>query len=174
MKRRVRRVFDVVLPLIGMGVIFGSVLFGSPSHLQLQVILLLFGVLILEAGGWGITGGVLPNERRYPLLRQETRHFLKMVRGLNAAAVARDEGSEDATRFEESLAEMRASVERLGKVAGQGTSVEVEELPAEETPRRRDSPRLPADARGPTSGPARPTTSADAAPWDQKAVPNRR
>lgn len=119
MKRKVRRVFDVALPLVGMSVIFGSVLFGSPSQLRLQVILLLFGALILEAGVWGITGGVLPNERRFPQLRAETKHFLKLIRMLNAAAVARDEGEDDDdARFQKSLAEMRASVERLAKVAG--------------------------------------------------------
>ena len=64
MKRTIRRGMEIVIPLLGMGIIFGSVLFG-PNSLQLQVLLVLIGVLILEAGVWGPHERDLPSERRY-------------------------------------------------------------------------------------------------------------
>lgn len=135
MKRKLRRGIEVALPILGMGIIFGSVLFGSPNNLQLQVIFLLVGVLILEAGVWGITKGILPNERRYPALREEGNHFIGLIRALNAAAVARDAGHEDDHRFRNSLEQMHASVDRMGEFTGQDVlaSAAAEE-PVTETP----------------------------------------
>ena len=91
MKRKIRRILEIALPVTGMGVIFLSVLFGSDS-LQMQVLLVLFGILILEAGVWGLASRILPNERRYLGLREEGDHFIGLIRALNKAAVARDEG----------------------------------------------------------------------------------
>ncbi len=101
-----------------MGIIFGSVLFG-PDSLQLQVLLVLIGVLILEAGVWGLTSTFLPNERRFLSLREEGDHFLGLIRDLNAAAIARGEGEEDDKRFRETRARMHTSVERMAELAGQ-------------------------------------------------------
>jgi len=117
-KRKIRRGIEITLPLLGMGIIFGSVLFG-PNSLQLQVLLVLIGVLILEAGVWGLTSGILPNERRYLALREEGDHFMGLIRLLNAAAVASDAGEEDDTRFQETRAKMHTSVERMAELAGQ-------------------------------------------------------
>lgn len=175
MKRKVRRGIDVGLPLLGMAVIFGSVLFGSPSQLQIQVILLLVGVLILEAGVWGVTNALLPNERRYPALRQEADHFLDLVRQLNSAAIAKEEDRREGyKRFRNCLDQMRSSVDRMAKVAGQSDREdEIEEPtgkasaqtgsnkePADGTPGRRHAQDLPAE---PEDGPGDP----DDAPGDQ-------
>ena len=123
MKRKIRRAIEISMPLLGMGIIFGSVLFGPPS-LQLQVFLVLVGVLILEAGVWGLTSGLLPNERRYLALRAEGDHFLGLIRILNQAAVQRDKGEENDTRFRSTRAEMHTSVERMGKLAGKDAFAE--------------------------------------------------
>ena len=96
LKRKIRHAIEISMPLLGMGIIFGSVLFGPPS-LQLQVFLVLLGILILEAGVWGLTSGLLPNERRYLELRAEGDHFLGLIRILNQAAVGRDKGEENDT-----------------------------------------------------------------------------
>ena len=125
MKRKIRRGIEIALPILGMGIIFGSVLFG-PNNLQFQVLLVLIGVLILEAGVWGLTGGILPNERRYLALREEGDHFLGLIRVLNAAAVARDTGQEDDARFREARAQMHTSVERMAELAGQDDVAKVE------------------------------------------------
>ena len=122
MKRTIRRGMEIGIPLLGMGIIFGSVLFG-PNSLQLQVLLVLIGVLILEAGVWGLTSGLLPSERRYLGLREEGDHFLRLIRVLNAAAVARDEGQEDDMRFRETQAQMHTSVDRMAELAGQEKGV---------------------------------------------------
>ncbi len=119
MKRKLRRAIEVALPLLGMGIIFGSVLFASPNNLQLQVLLVLFGVLILEAGVWGLTRALLPNERRYLTLREEGDHFLGLIRVLNDAAIARDSGHESDARFRDTRARMHTSVDRMAQVAGQ-------------------------------------------------------
>jgi hypothetical protein len=117
LKRKIRRGIEMSMPLLGMGIIFGSVLFGPPS-LQLQVFLVLIGILILEAGVWGLTSGLLPNERRYLELRAEADHFVGLVRILNQFAVGRDKGEEDDRRFRNTRAEMHTSVERMGELAG--------------------------------------------------------
>ena len=129
MKRTIRRGMEIVIPLLGMGIIFGSVLFG-PNSLQLQVLLVLIGVLILEAGVWGLTSGILPSERRYLGLREEGDHFLRLIRVLNAAAVARDEGQEDDTRFRETQAQMHTSVDRMAELAGQEAVANTDEVEA--------------------------------------------
>ena len=128
-KRKIRRGIEIALPILGMGIIFASVLFG-PASLQLQVLFVLIGILILEAGVWGLTGGILPNERRYLSLREEGDHFLGLIRVLNAAAVARDEGQEDDKRFREARAQMHTSVERMAELAGQDDVAEAEEAKA--------------------------------------------
>ena len=147
-KRKIRRVLEIALPILGMGVIFGSVLSG-PASLQLQVLLVLSGVLILEAGVWGLASRLLPNERRYLGLREEGNHFIELIRELNRAAVAKlegDEGNENEGRFRDALEQMHASVRRMGELAGKetrdgepeasdtDTSIEPAEVSATETP----------------------------------------
>ena len=132
MKRKIRRAIEIGIPLLGMGIIFGSVLFGPPS-LQLQVFLVLIGVLILEAGVWGLTSGLLPNERRYLALRTEGDHFLGLIRILNQAAVGRDKGEENDARFRTTRAEMHTSVERMGELAGKDAFAKQEPFTEVET-----------------------------------------
>jgi hypothetical protein len=114
--RKIRRLLEVALPVAGMGVIFGSVLYG-PSSLQLQVLFVLFGILILEAGVWGLANRLLPDERRYIALREEVDHFIVLVPQLNAAAVAKKAGTEDDSQYRNLLEQMHASVKRMGEVA---------------------------------------------------------
>ena len=128
-KRKIRQGIEIALPILGMAIIFTSVLFG-PNSLQAQVLLVLIGVLILEAGVWGLTGGILPNERRYLGLREEGDHFLGLIRVLNAAALARDKGEEDDARFRDARAQMHTSVDRMAELAGQDDVAEAEEAEA--------------------------------------------
>jgi len=127
-KRRIRRVMEVAIPLLGIGMIFLSVLFG-PSSLQLQVILVLVGVLILEAGVWGLTSGLLPNERRYLALREEGDNFIALIRELNSAALGRKKDTEDDKHFRKTLKLMHGSVDRMADLTGEdakGTTAETE------------------------------------------------
>jgi len=147
-KRKIRRVLEIALPILGMGVIFGAVLSG-PASLQLQVLLVLSGILILEAGVWGLASRLLPNERRYLGLREEGNHFIELIRELNRAAVAKlegDQGDKNEGRFRDALAQMHASVKRMGELAGKetrdgepeasdtDTSIEPAEVSATDTP----------------------------------------
>ena len=118
MKRTIRRILEIALPVSGMGIIFLSVLFGSDS-LQRQVLFVLFGILILEAGAWGLASRLLPDEWRYLDLRAEVDHFIGLIPEVNAPAVARlgREGSkEDEERFQEVLEQLHACVGRRGEV----------------------------------------------------------
>ena len=183
LKRKIRRAIEIGIPLLGMGIIFGSVLFGPPS-LQLQVFLVLIGVLILEAGVWGLTSGLLPNERRYLALRAEGDHFLGLIRILNQAAVGRDKGEENDARFRTTRAEMHTSVERMGELAGkdafakQEPSTEVETVVidaaevalAESNAREKQKATEEATAE-PNDTPADPN-EAPAKPNDTPADPN--
>ena len=118
--RTFRRAIELGLPILGMAVVFGGVLFIPPTSLQIQVLVVLVGVLILEAGVWGLTGKILPNERRFVALRDEGDHFINLIPNLNAAALARKAGLEGSDeRFEEALAAMHTSVERMAGVAGE-------------------------------------------------------
>ena len=118
--RTFRRAIELGLPILGMAVVFGGVLFVPPTSLQIQVLVILVGVLILEAGVWGLTSQILPNERHYIALRDEGDHFINLIRNLNAAALARKAGLEGSDEhFEEALAAMHASVERMAGLAGE-------------------------------------------------------
>ena len=134
MRRKIRRVLEVALPVLGMGIIFGSVLY-DPGSLQLQVLLVLLGILILEAGVWGLANRLLPDERRYIALREEVEHFIVLVPQLNAATVAKNAGTEDDARYRDTLQQMHASVKRMGEVAGQDVlagEAEASSAPAEQ------------------------------------------
>ena len=63
-------------------------------------------------------------------MREEGDHFLRLIRVLNAAAVARDEGQEDDMRFRETQAQMHTSVDRMAELAGQEGVANTEEVEA--------------------------------------------
>ena len=169
MKRKIRRGIEITLPLLGMVIIFGSVLFG-PNSLQLQVLLVLIGVLILEAGVWGLTSGILPNERRYLALREEGDHFMGLIRLLNAAAVASDAGEEDDTRFQETRAKMHTSVERMAELAGQDDLANAEAAEAFVAEAESLAEKAEAELEaGAEEAEARPEAGAEEAPADPEA-----
>jgi hypothetical protein len=127
-KRRLRKAIEFGLPIVGMLTVFGSLLFVPSNLLQIQVFVVLIGVLILEAGVWGLTTGILPNERRYISLREEGDHFLVLIRALNKAAVEKNrKGQASSEEFREAVSHMHASVERMASVAGDEREDEKEE-----------------------------------------------
>ncbi len=125
-KRKIRRVIEIALPVAGMGIIFLAVLFG-PDSLQIQVLMVLLGILTLEAGVWGLASRLLPDERRDLGLRSEVDYFIGLIPELNAAALARqvdDGGAENKKRFPDILEQLHSSVGRMGKLAGQDVKAE--------------------------------------------------
>ena len=134
--RVLRRAVVLGKPLVGMAIVLGGVLFVPRSNLQLQIVVVLVGVLILEAGVWGLTGQLLPNERTFGALRSEGEHFVGLIRDLNRAATAREIGEQgNDLRFDEALAAMHQSVDRMGGLAGKKRGPEDDQV-------RRPSPNV--------------------------------
>ncbi len=136
MKRKIRRVIEIALPVAGMGIIFLAVLLG-PDSLQIQVLMVLLGILTLEAGVWGLASRLLPDERRYLGLREEVDRFIVLVPELNTAAVARqgdDVGAEHEQHYRDILEQLHNSVRRMGAVAGRDIKAEKAKTSASDTP----------------------------------------
>lgn len=106
-----------MLTLAGILVIFGSVFFANTIGVQALFLLVLFGVLIMEIGVWGLSSRLLPSERKFSRLREEGDNMITLIRELNASAIAKDRGEEDAKRFQQTLASMHDSVVRMAELA---------------------------------------------------------
>jgi hypothetical protein len=117
--RRSREVVQIGLPLLGMVVLFASVLMVPEGQRLSQLTIVLVGILILEAGVWGLTHPLMPEERHYLALREEGDFFITLIRELNGKALEEGRHTEAGEkRFQETLALMHLSVEHMGVVAG--------------------------------------------------------
>lgn len=116
--RKIRRLVHLLVPAVGMALVIGAVLFGE--SLVVQLFLVIAGLLMTEAGLWRLADPILPDERKYLALRTETDHFMALVRQLNAAALAMDEGPDrgSALALDEVRAEMHRSIDRMVNFAG--------------------------------------------------------
>ena len=116
--RKLRNTLHLIVPVMGMALVIGAVLFGE--NLWIQLFLVAAGLLLTESGIWRAAGQMLPDERKYTALRTETDHFVALVRQLNAAALALDKGDADSPRFalDEVRTEMHRSVDRMVEFAG--------------------------------------------------------
>jgi hypothetical protein len=104
-----------------MMVIFVSVLTRYPEGVQAQLGVMLIGVLLLEAGVWGLALQILPDERRYLGLREELDHMIELTRALNGAAIAAGATRAGDETFRDRVSRMHASVDRMAELAGQET-----------------------------------------------------
>ena len=117
MKRNIRRSIDLGLTGLGIGIIFTAVILSGSLEIELQLPIALLGVLLMEAGVWGLSSKLFPIERRYSSLRDEGDKMIQLIRELNAAAIAKDTGAEDAKRFQATLERMHDSVQRMSDLA---------------------------------------------------------
>lgn len=117
MKRNIRRTIDIALAGLGIGIVFSAIILGSTLDIKAQMPIALFGVLLMEAGVWGLAAKIVPNQRKYTKLRDEGDHMLGLIRELNAAAIAKDRGTEDAKRFQQTLEAMHNSVVKMADMA---------------------------------------------------------
>ncbi|MEZ5492779.1 MAG: hypothetical protein R3F50_21065 [Gammaproteobacteria bacterium] len=117
MKRKIHQVIDVTLFGVGIVTILASVVLVDAAGLQAQVMLVILGLLVMEAGVWGAARKAFSNERQYSRLREEGDRMIDLIRKLNGAAVARAQGVEDGTRFQATLEEMHASVRFMAELA---------------------------------------------------------
>ncbi len=127
--RTLRKAVELGTPIVGMVIVFAAVLLIPPANLQIQLVTVLVGVLMIEAGVWGLTSPFLPNERHFLSLREEVDDFIDLVRQLNKAAIdrrlSREITDEAEEAFEATLADLHTSVRRMGQLAG----VETGEVP---------------------------------------------
>lgn len=124
MPRKLHQFIDLVLTALGIVITIGSVAIADQVSLQVQVGWIVLGILLIEAGVGGFSSQFMANDRRFLALRKEGDKTIRLIRQLNAAAIARDHGAEDDTRFHETLAEMHATIQRMAELASQ------EEMPA--------------------------------------------
>ena len=119
--RKFRKILAVGFPILGTILVFLAILVPAVSlSLRLQVVVVLVGLLIIEAGVWHLPGKVLPNERKYLALRTEVNAFIDRVKLLNAHGVKLRSEDAEATRhaFRETIDALHAAVDRMAEVAG--------------------------------------------------------
>jgi hypothetical protein len=126
--RALRKLLDIVLPLVGVAFIIGAMLFIRDLRGQIAVVTL--GILLLEVGTWKLAHQLLPSERMYHALRVEVDQFIALVRRLNTAAlqVKAHHVPEPHQALEELRATMHQVVERMVQVAGK-TETELASVP---------------------------------------------
>ena len=116
--RTLRRLIDIAVPLLGIALVLGAVLF--IVELRVQIVVVVVGILIIEAGIWKVAHPLLPNERKYFALREEGDQFIRLIRRLNRTAL--DAKANDNELNRAALAAVRAdmieAVDRMIGVAG--------------------------------------------------------
>jgi len=133
---RKRELIEILLPLIGIVLIFAALLIAPVNEtVPRQVVVVLAGVLLLEASVWNLASPFLPEDRRYHGLRQEVDRFIQEVRELNRYEVQGGSGDDEGidARREEILISMHERVDRIGRLAGVPDDEPVPEETGEES-----------------------------------------
>lgn len=110
--RRWRTRLDRLLAVAGIFVVLIPVVLADVTRVQVAVVVV--GILMIEAGVWGLANRILPDDRTYCHLREEVDRFLEDVRQLNEYAV--DGNREGVERERE---RMRSRVDAIVEVAGE-------------------------------------------------------
>ena len=110
--RRIRRLTQVLLTLIGTAIVLYAVLAVSSTYTR--VLLVALGLILLEAGIWEITRSLFPNEREFRPLRKETDYFLTIVRRMNRASVRARSGGGVSARTGVALSLIGLATSRTG------------------------------------------------------------
>lgn len=117
----------IALPILGTALVFAAILVPALAiNLQLQIAVVLVGILIIEAGVWKLTAKILPNERKYLALRAEVDSFISRVRTLNAQGMRLRENDTEENReaLRETVAALHESVDRMAEVAGREAEIQ--------------------------------------------------
>jgi hypothetical protein len=116
--RTARRLIEFGLPVAGNILVFSAILLARDNP-PVQVVVVLAGLLMLQAGIWKLTQPLLPDERRFRPLRQEVDAFIDLVRQLNQEALRNaDARRVTSEHFEDVHARMIESANRMADVAG--------------------------------------------------------
>ena len=116
--RKLRQAVDAGLPILGTVIVFLAVILLSDQQLTLRIVIVLIGLLMIDAGIWKLTHPLLPNERRYTGLRKEVDDFIQVVRRLNAEALEAGQSPAGRETVQRTVREMHAAVDRMEQLAG--------------------------------------------------------
>jgi len=117
--RTIRSGFHFVLTVFGSLLVAWAAIGINETYDRMLVSAL--GLVLMEAGIWQVTRSVFPNDREFRPLRKEAEFFIALVRQLNRAAVAVEQGptSSSSDELARVHAEMHHSVDRMKRLAGQ-------------------------------------------------------
>ena len=113
LKQRIVRRVPLVAAVIGMVLILGSIVFFFETD-QGRIVGATGGMFMLLGAVWYAAHPFLKNRRTYLALRSEVDEFIKLVRGLNDAAVANQLDEIERTRTA-----MHKYVDRVVSAAGE-------------------------------------------------------
>lgn len=115
--RNMRKIFDTVVPLIGVVIVLGVAFLNQELR---DIVYVVLGVTLIEVGLWKLSHKIFPDQRKYHALRTQADQFLRQVRLLNAAVLKVRENDSAANRqaIEEIRQAMFAMVEQMTDVAG--------------------------------------------------------
>ena len=102
--RRLRNVIDRLVIYTGVVLVLGMMLFTEAP--VWQMLLVLFGLLLVQLGVWRVASALMPNMRRNQPLRDEVDQFIKLVREMYRVANAKE-----ASAFETVADKLRARTE---------------------------------------------------------------
>jgi hypothetical protein len=115
--RRIRRSFHFALTVGGTVLVLYAVM--RVESTWDRVLLVLLGLVLIEAGIWRITKSLFPDSRQFRPLRKETDYFVALVRRLNRASLLAQRGLPLATAELDRVHEdMHHSVDRMLRLAG--------------------------------------------------------
>lgn len=118
--RRVRAAIAVLIALLGTVIALAAVLAepGQDDALT-PILLVLTGILLVEAASWKRANPFLPSERKNYGLRAEVDAFLRMVKRLDRVASLDDPNPAQEALRRALVEEMKESVDRMDKLAGE-------------------------------------------------------
>lgn len=132
MTRNISRTLDLVLTSAGALAVLTTVFFTNEMSQQVQLIVVVVGLMCAGAGFYGTAVRFTPNERKFGALRQEGDKMTSLIRQLNRAALSMSKSDEDSVYFNSTLKEMHDSVRKMAKIA----ALEEQSLLAESPPDR--------------------------------------
>jgi hypothetical protein len=118
--RVLRTALSLLLAVLGLAVVIAAVVADPSPGVVPEILMVLTGLLLIEAAGWRKSNPWLPSTRRFDDLREEVEAFLPLIRRLNSASIrARKTGNPRDIQAAAMVADaMHASVERMKEAAG--------------------------------------------------------
>ena len=117
MTRDLSRTLDLVLTSTGALAVLTTVFFTNEMSQQVQLIVVVVGLMCAGAGFYGTAVRLTSNERKFGALREEGDKMISLIRQLNRAALSMKKSDGASTHFNNTLKEMHDSVRQMSKIA---------------------------------------------------------